>query len=172
MADGRYLALNVSFVATLAEHLRSLGNAPVLEICAGDGSLARSLSQTGIEVVATDRKPPAGARADVHTLAHSGALATYRPRVVLGSFVPADAGIDRQVLESSHVLHYLVLNARVGAEFGSSHLWSAAGWDRAPLEAVTRWMLCRHDVWLGSAVPPLLHGEAWLFSRHADMRGR
>jgi hypothetical protein len=164
---GRYLALNLPFVEALAAELRSLGGGPVLEICAGDGSLASALSRVGVEVIATDVSPPAEAN-DVRGMAAREALSAHRPRVVLGGFVPADSGVDRQVLESPYVQHYLILDARVGGELGSSHLWLAAGWERVPIDAVTRWMACRHDVWLGPGTPPLRRGEAWRFSRHAN----
>ena len=169
--EGRYLTLNLPFVEALAAALRPLVEGPVLEVCAGDGALAGELRRAGVEVVATDARPPAGAEG-VGALAARDALAAHRPRVVLGAFVPVDSGVDREVLESPHVRHYLVLGARFGGPPGSPHLWPAAGWEGVLLEDVTRWTICRHDVWLGPGTPPLRRGEAWLLSRPSTTASR
>ncbi len=170
--SGRYVVLNGAFVEALAGVLRHLGGAPVLELCAGDGSLAAALRGCGIEVIATDAHPPAAAPAHVERLTAAQALQRYRPRVVLGSFVPVDAGVDRLVLGSPHVREYLVLNARLGGEFGAGCLWTHPGWSRAPLGEVASCMVSRHDAWLGSGMPTSRHGEAWLFSQAPNDRGR
>ncbi|MPZ16916.1 MAG: hypothetical protein GEV06_03205 [Luteitalea sp.] len=162
---GRYLALSVQFVDALATALRRLGQSPVVEICAGDAALAAALGSRGLAVTATDLRPPPRTETQVEPLAVDEALRRHRPRVVLASFVPVDTGVDRHVLDCPGVQHYVVLNARLGGECGTVCLWTHPGWTRTPLEAVTRWMICRHDVWLGTERPPLTHGEAWLLSR-------
>ena len=162
---GRYLVLNTAFVAALARVLKSLGEAPVLEVCAGSGSLAQALRECGIEVVATDADPPTGFRAQVQPWTAEEALRRHPSRVVLGSFVPVDAGVDRRVLDDFRVRHYLVLNACLDGVFGPRCIWTHAGWTRTPLDEVTRWMVTRHDVWLSDDLPLLSHGEAWLLSR-------
>ena len=166
---GRYVALHRPFADALARALRPLvaGGAPVLEVCAGDGALAAALRRRGLAVVATDAEPPPGAAA-VERLSADEALARYRPAVVLGSFVPFDAGVDRRVLGESGVREYLVLNARLGGALGAECLWTHPGWHRRPLPAVSARMVCRHDVWLGDARPLLRFGEAWRLSRAAD----
>lgn len=168
MDAGRYLALSAPFVDALAEALRCLGTSPVLEVCAGDGSLAAALGSRGTTIAATDVRPPAQTKARVEPLATDEALRCYRPRVVLGSFVPVDSLVDQQVLDAPDVRHYVLLNARLGGELGARCLWTHPGWRRMPLEQVTRWMICRHDVWLGLARRLLTHGEAWLFSRSEE----
>lgn len=165
LESGRYLALSAPFVGALARVLRSLGDAPVLEICAGEGALARALEMYDVSIRPTDASPPASAAASVERLTAHEALALHRPRVVLGSFVPWDAGVDRCVLSDANVRHYVVLGARLGGTLGSGCLWTVDGWTRTPLAEVTRWMVSRHDVWLGDDRPLLGHGEAWLLSR-------
>jgi hypothetical protein len=164
---GQYVALNAPFVRTLAGVLQALGAAPVLEVCAGDGSLAAALRYSGVEVIATDVQPPTHALTSVEPISADEALRRYRPRVVLGSFVPVDADVDQRVLDSPEVWEYVVLNARLGGEFGAPCLWTHGGWTRTPLGKVKEWMVSRHDVWLGPGVPPLSHSEAWRFSRIA-----
>ena len=159
----RYLLPCREFVAVLAGLLRRLPG-PALEVCAGDGELARMLRAEGVDMIASDSAPVVGG--GVERAPADEALARYRPAVVLGSFVPFDSGVDRQVLCFPTVRHYLVLGARIHGLFGSSALWESPGWSAEPLEFLTRWMLTRHDVWLGAPGRPILqHGEAWHLKR-------
>lgn len=170
--EGRFLAVNQELVDALAGELRRVaGSAPILEVCAGSGELARSLKTAGVDVVATDVAPMDSGQ--VLCLSAEEALRRHRPSVVLGAFVPFDAGVDEAVLSWSSVNHYVVLNARIGGVCGSSALWQATGWTAKPLNSAQPWMLTRHDVGLElchhancSRQPALMqHGEAWLLSR-------
>lgn len=188
---GRFLAVTRELVDALADKLRQLaGDGPVLEICAGSGELARALIAAGVRVQATDaglgagrrtapapsidgpyQVPPGSRVMQVLPMTAQAALHLFRPKVVLGAFVPFDACVDEAVLACPSVRHYVVLNARIGGLLGSSALWRQPGWKAEPLDAVRRWMLTRHDVWMGPAGQPdcselniLQHGEAWHFS--------
>jgi len=168
---GRFLVLCRELVASLAEVLRGLGAGPVLEVAAGRGDLAGALTAAGVGVIAIDADPPAGA--PVRRAAADVALDQHRPAVVLGSFVPVDSGIDAAVVRCPSVRHYIVLSPRIGGWLGSDALWADDAWSAEPLEEVGRWMLTRHDVWMGQPDRPLLqHGEAWHFERHGPRRSR
>jgi hypothetical protein len=158
---GRYLVPTREFVASLAAHLRSLGGQGVLEVCAGRGELAGLLQAAGTPVVATDAAPPPGSAVVAASAAE--ALGRYRPAVVLGCFVPIDARVDALVLGTPSVRHYVVLGARLAGAFGSAALWQTSGWKAEPVDSVRRWMITRHDVWMGREL--LQHGEAWHFRR-------
>jgi len=165
---GRFLAVNRELVETLAVVLRRFAqDGPVLEVCAGSGTLARSLAALGVQVQATDAEPPAGS--GVQRMSAQAALCHYQPAVVLGVFVPHDAGVDEAVLACPSMQHYVVVNARIGGALGSPALWTAPGWRSEPLDEVRRWVLTRHDVWLGHARKKdgdiLQHGEVWHFTR-------
>ncbi|NLX97211.1 MAG: hypothetical protein GXY83_13640 [Rhodopirellula sp.] len=161
---GRFLVPCKELIAALRDVSRSLQAERILEICSGSGELAASLAATGLAVVATDSAPVSNSA--VERIEAGEALRRYQPSVVLGSFVPVDAGVDEAVLAFPSVKHYVLLGARLGGMFGSPALWRTPGWTAAPLENVTRRMLTRHDVWLGRPEQPLLrHGEAWLVSR-------
>jgi hypothetical protein len=171
---GRFLVISRELVDALAQVLRRLAEpGPVLEVCAGDGRLALQLAAAGIRVQATDAQPAASG--DVLPLTAAEALRRFQPAVVLGSFVPFDAGVDEAVLRCSSVRHYLILNARIGGAMGSPALWADPNWHAQPLPNVRRWMLTRHDVWLGethSDGPVLQHGEAWHLTRQTgEARG-
>ena len=164
-ARGQFLVPCREQVTALAQVLKRLVPGPVLEICAGDGELARALATENLRVVATDRDPR---EACVERATAEEALRRYRPRVVLGSFVPVDSRVDETVLSFPSVQHYVVLGARVGGIFGSQALWRSSGWQAEPLDEAAPWMLTRHDVWLGLPNKPVLrHGEAWHVKRNS-----
>jgi len=160
--DGRFLIPTQQFVEALGEFLRGLDAGPVLEVCAGSGELADAIRTTGVPVVATDTDPPPDSA--VVRAAAEEALRRYRPVLVLGSFVPIDAGVDRLVLGFPSVRHYVVLGARIGGLFGSGDLWRNPGWIAEPLEPITRWMLTRHDAWIDRRTT-LRCGETWNLRR-------
>ncbi len=167
---GRFLAVSRELVDALATALRRLaGSEPVLEICAGAGELARPLAALGVRLHTTDAKPPEGS--EVLHMSAEAALRHFRPAVVLGVFVPHDAGVDEAVLAYPSVRHYVVVNARIGGSLGSPSLWSAPGWKTEPLEDIRRWVITRHDIWLERAGEKnenvLQHGEVWHFTRTA-----
>ena len=168
---GRFLVLSRELVASLVEVLRGLDASPVLEVAAGRGELAGALTAAGIGVIATDANPPGGA--PVQWAAADEALRRYRPAVVIGSFVPVDSGIDDAVMRCPSVRHYVVLSARIGGLLGPDALWASDAWSAEPLEEVGRWMLTRHDVWMGQPDRPVLrHGEAWHFQRKVRRVGQ
>jgi hypothetical protein len=165
---GRFLAVSRELIDALAPVLRRFaGSGPVLEVCAGSGALVRPLAALGVRLQATDAEPPEGSV--VLRLSARAALARFRPAVVLGVFVPHDAGVDEAVLACPAVRHYVIVNARIGGALGSPSLWDAPGWRSEPLEDVQRCVITRHDVWLGhtganhSDILP--HGEVWHFAR-------
>jgi len=160
---GRYLVLSRELVDALVDALGPLPG-PVLEVCAGRGELAEALrSGGGLDVLAADADPFPGSA--VVRAAAPEAIERFEPATVIGCFVPFDAGVDRAVLAAPSVQNYLVLGARLGGQLGSRELWNSPGWSRAPVPLVARWMITRHDVWLGPDRPLLKHGEAWLLRR-------
>jgi len=182
---GRFLLPSRQLVASLAElfgRLCGTGILPVraqhgqdaratqpsvLEVCAGRGELADALAAAGVPLVAADADPPPGS--PVVQASAAVALRRYRPAVVLGCFVPFDAGVDDAVLACPSVQHYVVLGARIGGCLGSPALWQNPQWKAEPLPRISRWMLTRHDVWLGTPRRAVLrHGEVWHFRRLSE----
>ena len=161
---GRYLTLTRELVDALERQLQSLGDRPVLEVCAGRGELAATLTDQGVSIIATDGA--SNGDGSVIQLDATEALDVYQPAVVLGSFVPFDADVDQAVLACRSVQRYVVLNARIGGQLGHPDLWRCADWCAQPLDEVSRWMITRHDVWVGRTRRPFItHGEAWQLSR-------
>ncbi|MFV1968227.1 MAG: hypothetical protein ACC628_22620, partial [Pirellulaceae bacterium] len=164
---GRFLALNQEMVAALAACLSALGHRPIVEVCAGNGELARALNASDVTVVATDAN--ADVNPGVQRLVAQEALRRYQPELVLGCFVPADSGVDEAVLASRFVRHYVILNARIGGMYGASSLWNNSHWKAEPLRNISRWMVTRHDVLLSGhgdgMMESIQHGEAWHLER-------
>ncbi|MDX1673165.1 MAG: hypothetical protein R3314_00080 [Longimicrobiales bacterium] len=167
-ATGTYLVVTRELVHALVGVIERLGAPPVLEVCAGDGTLARALAELGVSVTATDAHPARGSRVTACPAAAS--LRRYPHPMVLGSFVPFDAGIEERILAAGHVRHYLALGARIGVHGGvTNRLGAVPGWDAVPLPGVARWMVTRHDAWLGDGSSIRCRGEAWLLSRTQEV---
>ncbi len=154
-----YLMLNQEFITFLTDFLQGLGCRIIVEVCAGRGELASGLTANGLEVIATDAHPAPDA--NVINLPAGKALETFKPDTVLGCFVPHDTGVDEKVLGCSPVKHYIVVNVRLGGLVGSSTLWRHPQWKVEFVPQVARWMVSRHDVWLGNNHKILTHGEVW-----------
>ncbi len=170
---GRFLAVSRELVGALALALRRFaGGGPVLEVCAGSGELVRPLAALGVCLQATDAEPPEGS--EVVRMSAQTALRHFQPAVVLGVFVPHDAGVDEAVLACPAVQHYVIVNARIGGALGSLSLWNTPNWKSEPLDDIRHWVVTRHDVWLGHAGKKngdvLQHGEVWHFTRTAVTR--
>jgi len=159
-----YLSVNRELIRSLARLLRRIaGGGRILEVCAGNGELAIALHSQGLSILATDSHPPEDAC--VARISAQEALRRHTPGVVLGSFVPFDVHVDEAILATASVKYYVVLNARLNGEFGSSGLWRSHGWAGRPVPEIARWMICRHDTCLFTKDAVIRHGEAWCFHR-------
>ena len=110
---------------TLVKELaRLIDGRPTLEIGAGDGTLARFLTEQGTKVTAVDDHSWSHAIAyppEVLRQNAKSALETYRPRVVICSFPPPGNDFERHVFRTRSVELYVVIASR-------SHL-AAGNWE-------------------------------------------
>lgn len=167
--NGQYLSINRQLVTALCEYLFSLQPGEILEVCAGRGELARSITVAGPSVVATDASP--SDKTPVIKTTVQEALRQFCPTIVIGCFVPIDSGVDEAVLAFPSVKHYLVLGARLGGALGSKALWQHPDWVADPLTWMNRWMLTRHDVLIDMRRPTVIqHGEVWHLHRRNGKR--
>jgi hypothetical protein len=134
------------------------GRGEVLEVGAGDGTLARFLSAEGCPVRATDDGSWSHAiayPAEVERIDAATALARHRPRVVVCSFPPPANGFERKVLAAAHVERYLVITSR--------HRHAAGDWDAYEAQRDFAW---RIDERLSRLVlPPELDPAVLVFER-------
>jgi len=162
--EERYLTLSNELIAELVSFLRTLCQNNIMEICAGSGELASALRAAGVGITATDIDPSAD-NSHVFRASATEALSRYRPNIALGCFVPFDSGADETVMACPDVQHYIVMNARIGGQLGSDLLWNHPLWKAEYLGQLTKWMITRHDVWVGGMDHIVKRGEAWCFHR-------
>ena len=94
-------------IATLLVGLPSFDpDAPIVEICAGNGRLSYHLGQRGIKIIATDDYSRKTDRMDiVEELNHQAAIEKYDPSIVLASWMPPIKPIDVDVLRYPGIEH-------------------------------------------------------------------
>ncbi len=119
---GIYCFYSRSFVRRLAKLVRETASGPVLEVAAGDGTLARFLQTEGVDVRATDDYSWAQHIAfddTVERLDAVKALRTYEPTVVVCSWPPPANSFERAVFASTSVQLYVVVLSRTRANAGA-----------------------------------------------------
>ena len=137
------------YVACTQELVQALGAvlgrspATILEIGAGSGEPASKIAKRAIPIIATD---PAAAAPNVFPIETADALSIYQPETVFSSFLPVDAGIERQILRCASVRRYLYIGPKIMGRVGPESLWSTPGWRASPLPDVDSVLISRLDV--------------------------
>jgi hypothetical protein len=137
-----YIACTRELLNALERIMRRLPGI-ILEVGAGCGDLAFELSRCGVPVVATD---PAPADHRVAALNARDALAIYQPQTVLSTFLPVDAGLEREIMQCSTVLSYVYIGPLIMGRVGPEALWRSAEWMATPLPEVDAALISRLDV--------------------------
>lgn len=141
------------FVEALALAISGIAAAPVLEVGAGRGDLARWLRMWGIPVIATDDGSlldgrlqwPRGVPAGVEPLSYHEALARYSPRFVLCSWMPLGEDWTPAFRECPSVRGYLLIGEGPGGCTGTPESFDAPpGWQRTSLTAAAHLGISRN----------------------------
>lgn len=141
------------FVDALGAHIRATGLAPVLEVGAGRGALARWLRVRGLPTIATDDGSwldgrlswPRGVPEGVERLSYTAALARYRPQLVLCSWMPQGEDWTPAFRACPSVREYLLIGEGPGGFTGTAASFALyRPWRRASLDAIARLGLARH----------------------------
>lgn len=158
--EGIYCFYSRQLVSRLAS---LIGSRSCLEIAAGDGALAGFLSQSGVNITATDDY------SWQHEVKYSGrvvkmdareALQKYMPEVVVCSWPPAQNSFERQVFRTRSVQTYIVI--------GSRHHFAAGNWDDYRQQSMFE---LREDQALSRLVlPPELDAAVYIFSRKSSVQ--
>lgn len=119
--------------ALIRELAAVVGDRPVLEIAAGDGTLARFLRDAGVQITATDDHSWSAVAVadDVRSMDAARALREHPAPVVLCSWPPAGNGFEAAVFTTPGVEEYLVIGNRQTAGWGNPQAYAAAeraGW--------------------------------------------
>lgn len=142
----------------LVEELAALiGDRRCLEIAAGDGTLARFLTDEGVDVTATDDHSwrAVDFPASVRRLDARRALAAHRPQVVLCSWPPAGNPFERDVFKTASVQLYVVISSR--------HRFASGDW--AAYERQKDFDFEEDQALSALVLPPELEGAVHVFRR-------
>jgi hypothetical protein len=129
-----------------------------LEIAAGDGTLARFLSDTGVQIHATDNYGWNYAISypnEVEKLGAKQALDKYQPQAVICSWPPPGNTFEQRVFATRSVELYIVV--------GSRHRFAAGNWDS--YEAQDRFEWCIDRELSSLVIPPELESAVLIFRR-------
>lgn len=162
---------NKQYLDLLALQLQELKPKLILDICAGDGMLAKALSDRGLPIKATDDYSwTFGQRFfDVEKLDYKEAIRKYRPDVIIGCWMPLGTDWTPFFRRFKSTKHYLIIG-EVNACCGGN--WDQRkGWKIERLEC-SRYGLCRTDYLQlfekkqGARIHPAgFHSASMLFSR-------
>jgi hypothetical protein len=114
--------------ALIRELARRIASRSCLEIAAGDGTLARFLSDAGISIRTTDDHSWSHViqfPANVEKLDAQQALQRYQPEVVVCSWPPPGNGFERLVFATRSVELYIVIGSRYPFASGDWRAYSA-----------------------------------------------
>lgn len=111
-----YLVETLELVLGLSLILKSAPK-PIVEVCAGRGKLAYWLRKYGVPVIATDDyswglKLP---RKNVIRMSIDEALEKFKPRTVLGSWIPSNFELGLKILQFPTVKLFIDISSGVGS---------------------------------------------------------
>lgn len=143
----------------VSELAKLIGDAPALEIAAGDGTLSHFLTAQGVDIVPTDdyswssriEYPEWVKRQDAHT-----ALRSRQPKVVICSWPPAGNKFEREVFRTRSVEIYIMI--------GSRHEWATGNWPA--YRAAREFEIAEAAALSKLVLPPELDCAVYVFRRH------
>ena len=141
-----------------------VGDRPVLEIAAGDGTLARFLADAGVRVTATDDRSwshQVRYGDEVRQQGARQALREHRPKVVICSWPPSGNDFERAVFATDSVELYVVISTRSRLSAGS---WDAYG-------RQTGFDMTVDETLSAQVLPPELDPAVYVFRRRAQPLG-
>lgn len=146
----------------IGELKRIIDNRPAVEIAAGDGTLTRFLTQTGVNITATDNNSwdTITPNPDVITEDASTTLRTRKPEVVLCSWPPAGNTFERDIFTTDTVQTYIVI--------ASQHKFAAGNWGHNNQQ--TQFTIIERPDLADLVLPPELKPAVYIFQRQPSPR--
>jgi hypothetical protein len=151
---GVHNVYNTEFIDKLTTLIKDLNSPPPIEICAGNGKLSYQLRKNGIDIIATDDNSEGLSNGGlVEKLPAQKALEKYKPRIVVAAWIPYQARIGFDVLDSPSVEHFIDIGevaTDTGKRFWGStwlthEIYSRTSWSRQNLAEFTNSCICRTD---------------------------
>ena len=144
-ASGIYEFVTRDFADSLAKYIRTSSHENILEVGAGGGLISRALksrlsSSSSKRYIATDASTQNG---DVLKMDYRRALSTFRPSLVVVSWMPRNEDWTNAFRECSSVSEYLIIGDPTLC--GTSDSWSSSSFRSRTLEEISSLQLCRYD---------------------------
>jgi hypothetical protein len=132
----------------LAEILKELNPKLILDVCAGDGTLAKILSDRGLNIVAVDNYswPFEKRFFDVQKMSYNEGLEKFQPDVVIGCWMPLNSNWTPSFRKTKSVKHYIQIGEGDGGCTGGDTK-DRKKWPIVLDENIEKYLLCRTD-WL------------------------
>jgi hypothetical protein len=157
--EGIYGLWTEEFLDALSTILSARTDGPVLEVAAGNGTLASHLRSRRIEVNSTDPANRGG-------LTARRAIEKHYPKIVISAFAPYDADVDTAVLEALCVQHYVAINTEIDGRFGHPRTLSDPRWRRQPADRAAALLFTRYDTPIDEEGQRIIqHGGVLLLQR-------
>lgn len=167
---GFYTVITEEFMRELVKEMlqRRLMNVPAIEVCAGRGVLSYQLHKAGMDIVAidngSDEKTRERSFAPVtDTLDHRQALEKYRPRLVVGCWLPSDPEIGQDILNFPSVDYFLDIAEPKGGNSWLTDDYVQNNFKLMHLHNVSRYAIGTSDYFSRD-------DEAVRFNRHTEAR--
>jgi hypothetical protein len=135
-----------------------IGDRTCVEIGAGDGTLARFLTEAGVNICATDDhswKHAIEYPQTVERLGAKQALAKYQPQAVICSWPPPGNTFEQKIFSTRSVEIYVVI--------GSRYKFAAGNWDSYATQDRFEWAI--DHVLSSLVIPPELDSAVLIFRR-------
>ena len=141
-ASGIYEFVTRDFADSLAKYIRTSSHDTIVEVGAGGGLISRALKSrlsSSKRYIATD----ANSNPNVLKMDYRRALSTFKPSLVVVSWMPRNEDWTTAFRECSSVSEYLIIGDPTLC--GTSDSWSSSSFRSRTLEDLSSLQLCRYD---------------------------
>ena len=161
---------NKQLLDSIADEIRQLKPKTVLDVCAGDGMLAKALHNRGLPIIASDNYswPFEKRHFKIHKLDHKKALEKFQPDIVIGCWMPLHTDWTPDFRKTKSVKHYIQIGeveACCGGNWDDRKKWPIYRLD------ASEYALCRTDsIWNYRDEYGMHHSSVYLTSRNENKK--
>jgi len=168
--NGFYTVITEEFMRALLKEMlqRRLMGVPAIEVCAGRGVLSYQLQKAGMGIVPIDNGSDERTRKKsfapvTDTLDHRQALEKYKPRLVVGCWLPYDPEIGQDILNFPSVDYFLDIAEPNGGNSWLTENYVPDNFKLMQLRNVSRYAIGTSDYFSRT-------GDVLRFNRHTEAR--
>lgn len=148
--DSVFQLYNLEMIEMLVKEINNLNVTGIIEVCAGDGLLSKSLNMFGVNIKATDDMSwkeafdPIKYPEEIENLNHVDACSKHRPELVIISWEPRQAHYVKDMLETCKSVKYvIVIGEGKGGCTGDISQWEYL---KEELSEVSKYCIARTDI--------------------------